>query len=258
MKIISWNVNGLRAVCKKGFYDFLQKESPDILCIQETKALPEQLSPEEIAPTGYKSDFSSAVKKGYSGVAIYYKEDLDVKIIAKAIGLEKFDSEGRFIIFTAGDYLIYNIYFPSGTTGAERQSFKYEFLDALYDHLDKLPNAQKEKLIICGDYNICHKDIDIHHPRQAEKLELSGFLPAEKAWMDKFAASGLCDSFREIHGSEKKAYSWWSYRAGARGKNLGWRIDYFFVSNALKSKMKSAEILAHYTGSDHCPVMLEI
>ena len=258
MKLYCWNVNGLRAVYKKGFLDFLKYESPDILCLQETKASPEQLSSQELNPPGYKSAFSSAVKKGYSGVAVYYRQDLEIKILAKGINIERFDSEGRFLIFKINDYIIYNIYFPSGTTGAERQQFKYEFLDALFEHLQQLTKKEREKIIICGDYNICHKDIDIHHPRQAEKLELSGFLPAEKAWMDKFAESGFTDSFRYVHGIEKKLYSWWSYRAGARAKNLGWRIDYFFVATKLKEQIKNADILSNYLGSDHCPVMLDI
>lgn len=258
MKLVSWNVNGIRAVYKKGFEKFLSSESPDIVCLQETKAWPEQLKEEELNPIGYKSAFSSAEKKGYSGVAVFYKENLKVEIVGTSIGIDKFDSEGRFIIFKVEDYLIYNIYFPSGTSGDIRQTYKYEFLDAVCEHIKSLPKKDKKKVIVCGDYNICHKAIDIHHPDKAEKMEMSGFLPDERAWMDQFSELGFIDSFRYVNKDIKDKYSWWSYRAGARGKNLGWRIDYFFIAEAIKERLKDAYIKSEILGSDHAPIFIDL
>ena len=258
MKLISWNVNGLRAVHKKGFIDFLKKENPDVLCLQETKAWPEQLTEEQLNPLGYKSDFSLASKKGYSGVATFWKEELDLTITAKGIGNAKYDDEGRFIIAELGDYLLYNIYFPSGSSGDIRQAYKYEFLAELNDHIASLPKKQQERLIICGDYNICHREIDIHHPDKATKQEMSGFLADERKWFQELLDSGFVDCFRSVNGNIKDKYSWWSYRAGARGKNLGWRIDYFLTAKSLEPKIKNAAILAETMGSDHAPILLEI
>lgn len=260
MKLISWNVNGLRSVYNKGFLEFLKKEKPDLLCLQETKIGKDQISVTPETPLGYLPFFSGANKKGYSGVATYVKDSVTHREqnISFGLGKKEFDNEGRFVISDHKDFTLYNIYYPSGTSGEERQNFKYKFLDTLYDHLTSLPKAKLEKLIICGDYNICHKEIDIHHPDKAEKLELSGFLPDERLWMDKFADLGFTDSFRHINGEIKDKYSWWSYRAGSRGKNLGWRIDYFFVGSKLKKRIRDAKILDHVSGSDHCPVVVEI
>lgn len=260
MKLISWNVNGLRAVQKKGFAEFVKKEKPDILCLQETKIGRESLDKVDTSLKGYFSHFSSAVKPGYSGVASYFKDGskVDEKKIGFGIKEKKFDDEGRFLISHHKDFVLYNIYFPSGTSGEIRQDFKYKFLNKLFKHIEKLPKATRDKLIICGDYNICHKEIDIHHPDKAEKLELSGFLPDERKWMDKFADAGFVDTFRHVNGEKKGIYSWWSYRAGARKKNLGWRIDYFFVADKLKKKIKDAKILTKVEGSDHCPIVLEL
>ena len=257
-KLVSWNVNGIRAAYRKGLADFLQAERPDVLCLQETKARPDQLSEEEASPAGYTSAFASAKKAGYSGVATFCRANCPPKEVKAAIGMAAYDNEGRFVISDHDDFILYNIYFPSGTSGEVRQNFKYGFLDDLYAHLKNLPKAQRDRVIICGDYNICHKPIDIHHPAQAEKLGLSGFLPDERAWMDRFAALGFVDSFRQVHGAEVSAYSWWSFRANSRAKNLGWRIDYFFVAEALRSKIKDAAILPHVQGSDHCPVSLTL
>lgn len=260
MKLISWNVNGLRAVYKKGFLDFIEKEKPDILSIQETKIGKGQEEVTPDPPPGYTYFTSAANRKGYSGVATFIKEGIEhrEKKVEYGIGKKIFDQEGRFLITDHGDFKLYNIYYPSGTSGDERQDYKYKFLDALYKHITDLPKAQQKKLIICGDYNICHKEIDIHHPDKATKLELSGFLPDERKWMDKFAEHGFIDTFREVNGDVKGKYSWWSYRAGARGKNLGWRIDYFFISSAMKKSIRNAKILDHVEGSDHCPVLLEL
>ena len=258
MKCISWNVNGIRAAYKKGLEDFLTEQSPDVLCIQETKAHPEQLDEELRTPQGYRTYYSSAEKKGYSGVATFVKESLSTEQVTYSIGLPAFDSEGRFCITDLGSILLYNIYFPSGTTGDVRQEFKYAFLDALYEHIEGLPRADKKRLVIAGDFNICHRPIDIHHPDKAEKLELSGYLPAERRWMDNLVELGFVDSFRQAQGDVTGVYSWWTYRAGARPKNLGWRIDYFFVAEQLKESIATAKIFTDIHGSDHAPILLEL
>lgn len=258
IKLVSWNVNGIRAAYKKGLADFINSEMPDILCLQETKARPDQLSEAEAAPDGYTASFASAKKAGYSGVATFCRHKPQPLSVRTAIGIQKYDDEGRFVISDHGAFELYNIYFPSGTSGEARQNFKYGFLDDLYAHLKELPKARRDRIIVCGDYNICHKPVDIHHPRQAEKLGLSGFLPDERAWMDRFAELGFIDSFRQHHGPEVSAYSWWSFRANSRAKNLGWRIDYFFVAEALRSRVLDAAILPNVQGSDHCPVSLTL
>ena len=257
MKLVSWNVNGIRAIYKKNFLEFIQKENPDIICLQEAKANIEQLKENELNPLGYASVFSSAEKKGYSGVAVYYKKDLDIKIRAKTLGNIEFDSEGRFLVFEVSNFLIYNIYFPSGSSGDHRQDFKYKFLDFVYNHLESISQEDRERLVICGDFNICHKDIDIHHPKEATRFELSGFLPQERAWMDKLQNIDLVDAYRSINGDIQHKYTWWTYRQKAREKNLGWRIDYFFISKTLSKRLKGAEIMNNYLGSDHCPVFIE-
>ncbi|MCC6221139.1 MAG: exodeoxyribonuclease III [Deltaproteobacteria bacterium] len=260
MKLISWNVNGLRAIFGKGFNDFLEKEGPDILCIQETKIGQSQEQEWPDVHDGYEIYFSSAEKKGYSGVATYVKKAHSKKIsdVKYGIGVCEFDAEGRFVITAHEKFSLYNIYIPSGTMGDVRQEVKYKFLEALCDHLAGLESSVRKRLVLCGDFNICHKDIDIHHPREAEKKKLSGFLPEEREWMDRFVSLGFVDTFRLVNGLVDKRYTWWSYRAGARRKNLGWRIDYFFVSESLSSKVKRAQILDSVPGSDHCPILLEL
>ena len=259
MKFISWNVNGLRSVCKKGFTGFVLKKKPDILCLQETKLQDHQIDGSAMVPEGYQSKFASAEKAGYSGVATYLREGLAPKVkTSSGIGIKKYDQEGRFLISQHKSFLLYNVYIPSGTMGEVRQSFKYDFLDSFRDHLRSLSKADFKRLVICGDFNICHREIDIHHPDQATKRELSGFLPDERKWMDGLLKLGLVDTFRLVNGDLRDAYSWWSFRAGSRQKNLGWRIDYFLVGPGLVEKVKSAEILKAATGSDHCPVTLEL
>ena len=256
MKLISWNVNGIRSAAGKGLFEFLAAEKPEVLCLQETKIHQHQLTPELASPPGYRSVFVDAHKPGYSGVATFFSDKLSK--CENCFGIEQvaYDREGRFIISDLGEFLLYNIYFPSGTSGEERQAYKYSFLDAFYDHLKRLPTRDKKRLIICGDFNICHREIDIHHPAEATRRQLTGFLPEERAWIDRFIALGFIDAFRMINGDEPKRYTWWSYRAGSRGKNLGWRIDYFFVSEELKNRVKQAKIMENVTGSDHCPISL--
>lgn len=260
MKLISWNVNGLRSVFQKGFLGFLETYQPDLVCLQETKITSEQLAELSLCPPQYELFHSSALKKGYSGVLTYVHQRLAPGLFPPrtGIGIEHFDSEGRFVISDHGDFTLYNVYFPSGTTGEVRQGFKYEFLTALYQHLCSLPQEARDKLVICGDFNICHRESDIHHPDKATKLGLSGFLPDERKWMDQFTELGFVDAYRLIHGPDKREYSWWTFRSGARSKNLGWRIDYFFVASALVPRVKDAQLLTTVIGSDHCPVMLDL
>lgn len=248
MNIYSWNVNGLRAISKKGFFQFIDEYNPDILCIQETKLQLDNLSEELKDIEGYNSYFSCAKKKGYSGVATYTKEKpISVKY---GIGIERFDSEGRILITEFNNFILFNIYFPNGQKDEERLKYKLDFYDALLEYLNKL-KIEGKKLIICGDYNTAHNEIDIKNAKANEKY--SGFLPIERAWIDKFILNGYVDTFRDIHKDEIK-YSWWSYRFKARERNAGWRIDYFFVTESLIDNINSAEILNEIMGSDHCPV----
>ena len=250
MKIYSWNVNGIRAIQKKGFIDWVIKEQPDILCIQETKANIEQLDEEIVNIEGYYSYFNSAERKGYSGVATYTKiKPLAVKC---GIGIEKFDSEGRVLITEYSEFTLLNIYFPNGQKDEERLNYKMEFYDSILDYCNNL-KSQGKRLIISGDYNTAHREIDLKNPKSNEKT--SGFLPIERAWIDKFISHGYIDTFRHFY-SDKVKYSWWSYKFRAREKGVGWRIDYNFVSDNLIDNVKGAEILNEVMGSDHCPVAI--
>ena len=252
MKIISYNVNGIRAALKKDFIGWLKDENPDVICLQETKANKEQVDLDEIEALGYQTYWFSAQKKGYSGVAIFSKIKPDQVIYG--MGIEKYDNEGRMIRADFGDITLINSYFPSGTTGGPRQAFKEDYLADVQSFIDEL-KKERPHLILCGDFNICHTDIDIHNPKKQQKT--SGFLPHERQWVSDFIASGFVDSFRIFH-PEPHRYSWWSYRAGSRPKNLGWRIDYHMVSEALASQMQSADILDQVVHSDHCPIVLEL
>lgn len=253
MKIVTWNVNGIRACYKKGLSEFIQDVEPDILCLQETKAHIEQVEP-AAQKLGYDHSFwSSAVKKGYSGVATFVNEQpLEVK---KGFGHSQYDSEGRIVWSTHPHFDLYNIYFPNGGSGDERHNFKQEFLKDLNQHL-AVEIKKGKQIIVVGDYNVAHKAVDVYDPVRLSKE--SGFLPEEQAWFDSFLQLGFIDTFRKFHGSEKDRYSWWSYRELARTSNRGWRIDYICVTSGLESKLKSADILDAVEGSDHCPVILEL
>ena len=252
MRILSWNVNGIRAVHKKGFLDWFLKDDPDILCLQETKASEEQIPAEITELTGYHKYYSSAVKKGYSGVSIFTKEKpAEVK---KGFGIEKFDSEGRTLIADYGKFKLFNIYYPNGKASEERLQYKLDFYDAFLEYADDLKN-KGEKLVICGDVNTAHKEIDLARPKENEKV--SGFLPVEREWIDKFLSHGYIDTFR-LFNKEGENYTWWDYVTRARERNVGWRMDYFYISENLKDNLKSAFILPEVMGSDHCPIGIEI
>lgn len=251
MKIISYNVNGIRAALNKGFKEWLSQENPDILCLQELKALPEQVDNfyEEL---GYEMYWESAEKKGYSGVAILTKEKpLHVE---HGCGNPLYDNEGRVLRADYQDFSVMSVYMPSGTSGDIRQDFKYEWLDFFYNYANDLRN-KVPNLIISGDYNIAHKVIDIHNP--VSNKNSSGFLPEEREWLDKYVESGFLDTFRHFN-EEPHHYSWWSYRANARANNKGWRIDYHMATEPMKERLKSASILSEAYHSDHCPIVLEI
>ena len=253
MKIISYNLNGIRAATTKGFINWLEEESPDVICIQETKAQIDQMPTFELNTIGYDCYYFSAQKKGYSGVAILSKTKPDQVIYG--MGIEKYDNEGRIIRADYGDLSIISVYHPSGTSGEHRQDFKMQWLSDFQNYIQELSKTRKE-LIICGDYNICHREIDIHDPKGNAKN--SGFLPEEREWIDGFINGGYTDSFRHIHPQERHKYTWWSYRHNSRNNNKGWRIDYCMVSNNIKERIKSADILADIKHSDHCPVSLII
>lgn len=250
MKIISYNLNGIRAAINKGLVEWLKSEAPDIFCIQELKANEDQVDTKEITELGYECYWHSAVKKGYSGVAIFSK--IKPNHIEYGCGIEKYDFEGRVIRADYDTFSILSVYHPSGSSGDERQEFKMEWLKDFYLYIENLKKTIPN-LIISGDLNICHQAIDIHNPKSNAKS--SGFLPEERAWVDEFLSLGFHDTYRIFHPESGK-YSWWSYRFNSRAKNLGWRIDYHFVSDTIINRIKDADILNSAEHSDHCPVSL--
>lgn len=252
MKIITYNVNGIRSAMSKGWLDWVKIVNPDIICLQELKAQAEQLPLVEFEEAGYKCYYETAQKKGYSGVAILTKKTPDN--VKNGIGVQKYDNEGRFIRADYGDISVISVYHPSGSSGDERQGFKMIWLDDFHNYINEL-KKERPNLIIAGDYNICHKAIDIHDP--IRNANSSGFLPEEREWIGKFIDGGFVDAFRAFN-QEPHQYTWWSFRTRARDRNLGWRIDYLMVSEPIAAKMKRSVILADAVHSDHCPVLLEI
>lgn len=252
MRIISYNVNGIRAAITKGFLDWLQQANPDVICLQEIKATKDQIPTNEITAAGYPYQYYfSANKKGYSGVAILSKTE--PKKIVYGTGIESMDFEGRNLRADFDGISIMSLYLPSGTN-IQRLDHKFNYMNEFQEYINKL-KVEIPNLVICGDYNICHQAIDIHDP--IRNASVSGFLPHERNWLDIFMKAGFIDSFRHFN-KEPHNYSWWSYRAGARGNNKGWRIDYNLVSENLKSRMTRAVILPEAKHSDHCPVLVEI
>lgn len=252
MKIISYNVNGIRAALSKGLNAWLGDERPDVLCVQETKAQPDQVDLEPFTELGYHVNLNSAQKKGYSGVAVLSLRQPDA--VFEGIGIERFDSEGRVLRCDFGDLTVVSVYVPSGSSGDERQEFKMDFLTHFLPYVSQL-RKERPNVVICGDFNICHKPIDINHPER--QIGVSGFLPEEREWMDLFESTGMIDTFR-VFCADKDRYSWWSYRGGARFRNAGWRIDYLWTSDTLRGKLVAGDILDKVVHSDHCPVLLEI
>lgn len=252
ISILSYNVNGIRSAASKGFYEWLATDQFDIVCLQEIKAHFDQLDVSPLEALGYCHHWQSAEKKGYSGVAIFSKRQPDKVVVG--CGIEKYDREGRILRADFGDWTLLNCYFPSGTSGEERQAFKYGFLDDFFNWIAEL-KKERPKLIIVGDYNIAHTERDIHDPKGNKKT--SGFLPEERAWMTKWFESGFVDSFRCVH-PEKVEYSWWSQRANARANNKGWRIDYQSVTDNLKDKVLDAGHYGAVKHSDHCPVWMRM
>lgn len=250
MKLISWNVNGIRSVHNKGFLEWITRESPDILCLQETKADITQFPAEILEHEHYTCYASSAVKKGYSGVATLSRQKiLDTKKVEK----EEYDSEGRVLIHELSDFYLLNCYFPNGQRDHKRVPFKLEFSDYVLMKMNEL--RKKKPIIVTGDFNTAHKEIDLANPKTNKNT--TGFLPNERAWMDKFLSAGYIDIYRHLHPDQAGAYTWWSVmNPSIRERNIGWRIDYFFISEELLPRVKSAEILADVKGSDHCPVSL--
>lgn len=252
MKIVSYNVNGIRAAIGKGLLEWLGTYSPDVVCFQELKATIDQIPVMDFEMLGYHHFWFPAKKKGYSGVGLISKIQPDNVVYGMNNSL--YDDEGRFLRADFGDLSVVSVYHPSGTTGDERQGFKMEWLEFFQQYVNELRRT-RPNLIISGDYNICHEAIDIHDPKGNAKS--SGFLPEERDWMTRFLSDGYTDSFRFLH-PENKEYSWWSYRFNARENNKGWRIDYHMVTDNLQSRIKSAYILPEVRQSDHCPIVIEI
>ncbi len=249
LRILSFNINGIRAGIRKGLLDWLATDPADVIGLQEIKAREEDVDLSGFENLGYRSYWFPAQKKGYSGVAVLSHQPLED--VQYGNGYEQSDLEGRWIEWTLHGVRMANAYFPSGTSGAERQQYKYQWLDECYDYVQKSLQNDKNFLLM-GDYNIAHEEIDIHNP--VSNKNSSGFLPEERAWMTKFLDNSMHDTYRELHPDDRDRYSWWSYRANSRANNKGWRIDYLAASDALIPKLSSADILADIHFSDHCPV----
>lgn len=253
MQLLSWNVNGIRAAERKGFLDWLETIPGDMVALQETKAHAYQLSDELKGPEGYHVYFSKPERKGYSGVALYTK--MKPISVNYNLGIEEFDREGRMIEAEFADFTLLNVYFPNGQMNKDRLAYKLGFYDTFLEYIEKLRKSGKN-IIVCGDVNTAHTEIDLSRPKANEKT--SGFLPIEREWMDKLVETGYIDTFRAFHADEINHYSWWSMRTAARERNVGWRIDYFFVNEEFMPQIKDAYILSDVMGSDHCPVGINL
>ncbi|MFP4475519.1 MAG: exodeoxyribonuclease III [Desulfatibacillaceae bacterium] len=249
-RLVSWNVNGIRAAHKKGLPEILEKLDGDVICLQETKAHPEQLPGELVEPDGYKAYYNAALKRGYSGVGVFTRhEPLDVR---QGIGMEEHDTEGRVLTLEFDTFYLVNVYFPNAQPKLARLDYKLEFDRALQDYADGL--LERKDVVVCGDYNVAHKEIDLANPET--NRQNPGFSPEERRWMDEFLADGWVDTFRMFEQGGGH-YTWWSYRFNARSRNIGWRIDYFCVNEGARDRVVSAWIEKDVLGSDHCPVAME-
>ncbi len=255
LKVSSWNVAGLRACEKKGFHDWVAQESPDIICLQETKAMPEQLSPELVNPESYQATYVPAERKGYSGVATWVKEGIEFKHLG-GLGIEKFDCEGRTLITEFSQFIPINCYFPNGKRDHSRVPYKLEFCREVAKLALKLKKKKKKEVVICGDYNTAHHPIDLANPKTNTKS--TGFLPIEREWMDEFQTQGFRDLFREFTPDENGHYTWWTYRGDCRARNIGWRIDYFWSTEDFLEEVILCNHSPEIMGSDHCPINLFI
>lgn len=255
-KIASWNVNGLRACVKKGFHEWVKQEDLDIICLQETKAWPEQLEENLTNPEDYFAYYACAKKKGYSGVALLSKKALGKPIVKIGLDVAEYDDEGRSIIAEYDDFIIFNCYFPNGQRDHGRVPYKLAFSTFVADHALKLENEKSKPVIITGDYNTSHTEIDLKNAKANQKS--TGFLPIEREWMDNFIAKGFTDIFRSLNPGKEGQYTWWTYRSNCREKNVGWRLDYFFTTKGLIKKIKDCYHQPEVMGSDHCPVILKI
>lgn len=251
-KIISWNVNGIRALYRKTKYEWFKENNPDIICIQETKALPEQLTEPQKNLEGYTTYFESAQRKGYSGVMVFTKDEPNE--IIHGLDHDMFDEEGRALHLVYDQFHLFNVYFPNGKASQQRLDFKMEFYEFFLKQTKALIE-QGEKVIVCGDVNTAHKEIDLARPK--ENSETSGFLPVERDWIERFLEAGFKDTLRMFH-QEPNLYTWWDYKTRARERNVGWRIDYFFVSENMADRVKGATIHDQVLGSDHCPIEIII
>lgn len=252
MKLLSWNVNGIRSVARKGFLPWFKKVGADVLCVQETRAWPEQLEDDLLHPAGYHSWWVTAEKKGYSGLCLYSR--IEPREVVEGLGIPHFDREGRVLSARFADFTLVNAYFPNGQRDHARVPFKMEFCAAFLDYCEGL-RKNGESLVLCGDFNTAHREIDLKRPR--ENRNTTGFLPLERAWMDRLAEAGYVDIFRRLNTAPEH-YTWWSNRSGARQRNIGWRIDYHFITSCLEAQVKQAYHLPKVLGSDHCPVGLEL
>lgn len=252
MKIISYNVNGIRAAMGKGLIDWMKQTNPDVLCLQEIKASPDQVGVFELEEMGYHHFWYPAQKKGYSGVAIFSK--IKPNHIDYGCGIKHYDDEGRVLRADFNDFSVMSVYHPSGSSGDDRQAFKMKWLGDFQAYINEL-KKNKSSLVLSGDFNICHRAIDIHNP--VSNAKTSGFLPEEREWMEQFIQSGFIDTFRHFN-KDPHHYSWWSYRANSRAKNLGWRIDYNMASQNMEKRLVSAGIMPDALHSDHCPVFVEV
>jgi exodeoxyribonuclease-3 len=251
-RLVSWNVNGIRAAARKGFWDWLAADAPDILCLQETRIQPDQRTKKMRQPPGYHAFWVDAERKGYSGVATFSREE--PKAVRKGFGLAHFDAEGRVLLSEHPDFTLLNVYFPNGQRGHDRVLFKIEFYDALLTFCDRL-RAEGHRLVVCGDYNTAHQPIDLARPKENETT--SGFLPEEREAVSRWLDRGFVDVYRHLY-PEAEEYTWWTYRFNARARNIGWRIDYFLADAPLVPRVRDARILGDVMGSDHCPIELEL
>ena len=252
MRLISWNVNGVRAVAQKGFMNWFEAQEADVVCLQETKAQEEQLDLFLRNPGGYQSFWHSAQKPGYSGTAIYTRREPDQVI--EGIGIPEIDSEGRVLQADFGEFRLINAYFPNSQREHTRLGYKIDFCNAMLEHVESLRKKGRH-VVLCGDFNIAHREIDLRNPK--ENVNNAGFLPEERAWLDQFERAGYVDAFRNFT-KDPGHYTWWSYRPGVRARNIGWRLDYFWVNAEFRDRLVSARHQPEVMGSDHCPVVLDV